>query len=318
MKWHDYTLPKLPVTHYAKLLDDWNNSVRGTIGRLSPVVRSWGKQQWLEFQHACIGEWVVSRRPYYNLWPAIAEALAHTSLKISGKFLLEAWKGMPPSIVARWSEGGEPLVTNRKGQQVLAKSVLITFGGSPQEGSGALAIIVQTIDGEFLPGLIDLYHQGYEEKTLEEECARLSHKDYEILSFSIAAAIAIMAADKDSDILTPVLLQKDRDAYRLSKDDKYIERAKRKGLNQWDVGAHIECSPHMRRPHFGLRWTGKGGEVPKIVPIKGTIVRRNKMTEVPTGYLDDEERDATNPQEDSSGLQQAGEGVARQEGSSGS
>jgi hypothetical protein len=33
-----------------------------------------------------------------------------------------------------------------------------------------------------------------------------------------------------------------------------------------------------------VRWTGKGGEIPKLVPVKGAIINKKLMTTVPTGY----------------------------------
>ena len=45
-------------------------------------------------------------------------------------------------------------------------------------------------------------------------------------------------------------------------------------------------SPHMRVPHFAIRWTGKGRTKPKLVPVKGSLVNREKILPIPTGYLD--------------------------------
>ena len=50
----------------------------------------------------------------------------------------------------------------------------------------------------------------------------------------------------------------------------------------------MECAPHFRRPHFAIRWTGKGGAVPRMVPVKGSVVKRQLATDVPTGYMDDD------------------------------
>ena len=107
--------------------------------------------------------------------------------------------------------------------------------------------------------------------------------------FKVVSAVFLMAKDPNHSLISPIVMKKDQEKYDLNSNTKYVEKAKRRGLVGWDIGKDIEFSPHMRRPHFGLRWTGKGREVPKIVPINGCIVRRNKMTKVPTGYLEPKE-----------------------------
>ena len=65
----------------------------------------------------------------------------------------------------------------------------------------------------------------------------------------------------------------------------YIEKARKRGIVGWSIGKQYETCPHYRRPHFGIRHTGKGGAIPRIVPIKGAVVHNKKLTTVPTGYI---------------------------------
>ena len=110
---------------------------------------------------------------------------------------------------------------------------------------------------------------------------------------SIAIGVAMLA--QDERFAEPILLKRDQgkqlDAEGLQ---RAIERAKRNGRNGMTIGRTLELSPHFRSPHFGIRWTGKGRTVPKLVPVKGCVVSRNKLYPIPTGYLgvDDEERDS--------------------------
>src|SRR5690606_13981801 len=67
-----------------------------------------------------------------------------------------------------------------------------------------------------------------------------------------------------------------------------IERAVRRGKRAWAIGRHITVDPHYRRPHVALRWTGEGRKVPRIVPVRGSIVHRSRVAKVPTGHLDDD------------------------------
>ncbi len=39
-----------------------------------------------------------------------------------------------------------------------------------------------------------------------------------------------------------------------------------------------------RRPHMALVWTGQGRAVPKVVPRRGSVVHREKVERVPSGF----------------------------------
>lgn len=63
----------------------------------------------------------------------------------------------------------------------------------------------------------------------------------------------------------------------------------------WNVGAVIEKEAkekgaHYRRPHLSIRWIGKKGSlIPKLTRIKGAMVNKKKLFEIPTGYESNEE-----------------------------
>jgi hypothetical protein len=72
--------------------------------------------------------------------------------------------------------------------------------------------------------------------------------------------------------------------YEQSHDQKFVDKAHRRGKVGWDVGRHIEVIPHYRRPHMALVWTGQGRGVPRIVPRKGSVVHREVVERVPSGF----------------------------------
>jgi len=80
------------------------------------------------------------------------------------------------------------------------------------------------------------------------------------------------------------LLADDRGKFEANGDRKYIEKAHRRGKVGWDVGKHIEVIPHFRRPHMALVWTGHGRMMPKIVPRKGSVVHRDMVEKLPSGF----------------------------------
>jgi hypothetical protein len=100
----------------------------------------------------------------------------------------------------------------------------------------------------------------------------------------VRLACTLCLLGNDPTILEPDVLSKDRAKWEATKDQKYVDRARRRGKRGWLVGAHVEVIPHVRRPHPALVWTGKGRTVPRIVMRKGSIVHRNVVERVPTGH----------------------------------
>jgi len=90
--------------------------------------------------------------------------------------------------------------------------------------------------------------------------------------------------ENDRSVIEPDVLSKDRDKYENSGDQKYVDKAHRRGKIGWNVGRHIEVAPHYRRPHMALVWTGHGRTVPKIVPRRGSVVHRELVEKVPSEF----------------------------------
>tara|TARA_R110000868_G_scaffold142432_1_gene359758 strand:- start:104 stop:1132 length:1029 start_codon:yes stop_codon:yes gene_type:complete len=112
----------------------------------------------------------------------------------------------------------------------------------------------------------------------------------DIMTKCVKLAITIRLLDDDPEIITPDVLTKDR--HRMAEADEelkrtLIERARKKGKYAFVVGECIEkgeTNPHYRRPHPALVWTSKGRVIPKIVWRKGSVVHREKIETIPTGY----------------------------------
>ena len=82
----------------------------------------------------------------------------------------------------------------------------------------------------------------------------------------------------------PDVLSDDRAKYEQSHDQKFVDKAHRRGKVGWDVGWHVEVMPHYRRPHMTLVWTGRGRAMPRIVPRRGSVVHREVVEKVPMGW----------------------------------
>ena len=112
-------------------------------------------------------------------------------------------------------------------------------------------------------------------------------KEVQTLAIRIALTVCMLA--DDPEIITPDVLSDQQSRYDGEKDEAWKrraeEKAKKRGVFGWSIGKSIEVTPHIRRPHFALRHTGPGGKIPKIVAVKGCVVKMNKLTKVPTGHV---------------------------------
>ena len=72
----------------------------------------------------------------------------------------------------------------------------------------------------------------------------------------IRLCCSLCLLENDPEIISPDVLADDRAKFEASGDQKFVEKAHRRGKVGWDVGKHIEVIPHFRRPHMTLVWTG--------------------------------------------------------------
>jgi hypothetical protein len=90
--------------------------------------------------------------------------------------------------------------------------------------------------------------------------------------------------ENDPEIISPDVLADDRAKFDARGDQKYVDRAHRRGKVGWNVGQSIEVIPHYRRPHMTLVWTGHGRVTPRIVPRRGSVVHREMVEKLPSGF----------------------------------
>lgn len=240
-------------------------------------------------------EWVRDRKPYYKVWPQIAEGLLRVRLDVPCQAITPLLKKMPEVVSIRFPKMREP----RFGKEIV-REALVTYIPKAMTLDDAVAdaigIFYNDDDPELTTAATVLV---FSEDTIEEsieaahERSRKVKDDASYAMIScIRYVIGIAMLHDNPDMVEAVVLRKDQAKYAATRDPKYVEKAKRRGEYGFNVGANIEVLPHFRRPHFGIRWTGKGHEVPKLVPVKGCVVKRSKFTEVPTGYQADEEAEA--------------------------
>lgn len=259
--------------------------------------------------------WLEANRPYFNIYPSMAQVLSKINFKFKCKHIV--WPpqldNMPFSI--RFSKNATPLCVNETSKPLhsilLVKSDHISIDDTNDLHKGMLILanfglnedyqLPETYwlsfplnEDELLEDIINKYIANSETATswvsnkathLRPEQVELN-KYYHFLDPILRIAIGLLVLANDPEFCVPDVLSKHKAQFSVSKDPKYIDKAKRNGKFGWTVGESLESIPHIRRPHFGIRYTGIGKSIPKLVPIKGSIVNRNKI-QLPQGYQDE-------------------------------
>ena len=239
-------------------------------------------------------DWEKARRPYYNMWPSIIPMLTRLNLDIDSdliqlplpalciRFPKDAaknplkfeWKGdevsRPLHHAGRDQRRHRPLGTGghrgSHGRRRRADLHLPQF--PPQAGPDRGA---KSIAGLGKVGCFPRFGVQVPD-SLIMDCIRL--------------CCSLCLLENDPEIISPDVLADDRAKFEASGDQKFVDKAHRRGKVGWDVGKHIEVIPHFRRPHMTLVWTGSGRAVPKIVPRRGSIVHREAVEKLPSGFGD--------------------------------
>jgi hypothetical protein len=160
----------------------------------------------------------------------------------------------------------------------------------------AISVLIDI--GEVMPGGVPIYtYRNFPRKpglTVEQSLASLGKKGLfadigivvpsDLVTDCIRLCCSLCLLENDPSIISADVLADDRVKYDQTGDGKYIDKARRRGKVGWDVGRHIEMIPHYRRPHMALVWTGKGRGVPRIAPRKGSVVHRELVEKVPSGF----------------------------------
>lgn len=229
----------------------------------------------------CERNWYDNKRPYYNVWPGIAAKLL--TLDIS-KVRASACELPVDPILIRFAEATDFLFDDGRPVQ----TILFAMGAArfPKQMPFTSICIARSSGFETrIPfalnadETIGTNRESFVTKDMDAKRAEFSQK-----TMSLCLSLCLLATD--TSIIEPDVLSADRTKFEETLEDKYVERARRRGKVGWNVGRLVAVSPHYRRGHFALRWTGKGGAVERIVWINSTVVKRKSVTDVPTGYLD--------------------------------
>lgn len=284
------------ITHYTVL--------RKVDPRLTyDDVRMYEREAAAAIDHGCRSQfsvectWLEKGRPYFNIYPSMAQVLS----KINFKFQCQSiqWPSELENIplCIRLAKNDEPLCINENDQPlqsiicVLSQNVHAPNAPTLQKGLVLFANfgLHKNID---MPETYWVAFPLPDDKELDEVIvkyianSRDSSPYYKFLDPIIRLVVGLLVLAGDPEFCVPDVLGKHKAKFAETKDPKYIDKAKRNGKYGWTIGEHLESIPHIRRPHFAIRHTGVGRSVPKLVPIKGSIVNRSKIN-LPQGYQDE-------------------------------
>ena len=110
-----------------------------------------------------------------------------------------------------------------------------------------------------------------------------------------------MIPQSDTDLVKPLVLNRDKEKFEATGDPTLIDRARRNGVHGWEVGRDIPTpdemaafreqsgeagrkSPHWRNGYWAIRRTGEGRSIPVVRWIRETFVNKDLWKEVPHGY----------------------------------
>jgi len=246
-------------------------------------------------------DWERLRRPYYNVWPAIVPMLTRLDLDLDSSLIQ-----IPlPTLCIRFPKdvGKNPLKFDWKGAMVPIRCILLGY----INGETGISLLIDI--GETMAGLPDncsqnkmpmgvpiCSYRNFPRKpglTVEESLAGLKMDCFaeigivipeDLMTDCVRLCCTLCLMENNPEIISPDVLADDRAKFEQTGDQKYIDKAHRRGKVGWDVGRHVEVMPHYRRPHMTLVWTGRGRAMPKIVPRRGSVVHREVVEKVPMGW----------------------------------
>ncbi len=235
-------------------------------------------------------DWEQARRPYYNVWPSIVPMLTRLNLDLDSSLV-----NLPmPALCIRLPKQQNPLTFEWQGEMLPIRCMLL---GDMDEGKGISVLIDvnERVGGVAFAAPVYTYQNFRREKglTVEESLQQAGHDDsagtgiqipISLVNDCVRLCCSLCLLENDPSVIEPDVLSKDRGKFEASGDEKYIDKAHRRGKVGWNVGKRMEVAPHYRRPHMALVWTGAGRAVPKVVPRRGSVVHREKVEKVPSGF----------------------------------
>lgn len=238
--------------------------------------------------------WLKSKKPYYNIWPSIVAPLLKLNLAIDASMMIPPI----PELCIRLPVDNNPMKFEFGGERYEICCMMMSRAEVRGQCGVCLWIdigeTIRTVEGDFTYPVYT--YQNFicaKGKSLEDEILSLPKRAYadvgiilpqKTLLDCVRLACCLCLLEQDPEIITADVLNTDRAKFEATGDQKYIDKAYRRGKVGWNIGRKLEVSPHVRIAHTALYWTGLGRTVPRIIFRKGSIIHRKVIEKIPTGY----------------------------------
>lgn len=223
--------------------------------------------------------WNTIKSPYYEIYPSIIDTFSRTSIDFES-----GWLDPPQNletILLKFPVGSKQSWS------------LFSLMDEPDRKRKALSmvtyvkekIISLSIALPYTTSIKDAVN-AYASKAMDMEIhGGFSVKDAINL---VKIYVSLCLIGEDPEFVEPLILNADM-ANRGNKDLKSLaEKAKKRGKFGFSIGRTIEVCPHTRHPHLAWIRIGKGRQDKKLIKRKGSIVHKNKVVQVPTGFEGEE------------------------------
>lgn len=262
-------------------------------------------------------DWHTDHQPYYNIWPGIIRYLTTLNLgkvppstiqlpmnlnclslrfpvkdnAFTVEFIDGYYKGriVPVQALMVWIVDSKkvkaPFTDMEIERQDDIKSLFVTAQMNPDntpEGS-----VTITSSYPIIP-FKDLKGESLEECfqwCLSKVAGDLS-KESDAKILRLAASVLLLTTDYEESVILPDVLKDDEQRWLDHKElrQQLMEKAHRRGKVGWNVGQHLEVSPHWRGPcPLALYYYGPRPGVPRYRYRRGCMVHRQAVTQIPTG-----------------------------------
>lgn len=222
--------------------------------------------------------WIENEKPFFHVYPAVVKALIKTPLHIKPEDIPKSIVHSLDSLCIKLPQPSLPEFFGVTHFFIRVTSSSVDVNGANLDENPCVAFSFSDANAAFT------HATRFNETAEKSEVGSDIESDAEVIRRRniVRVGLGVMMLASDPDYIKPVLLKADEN--KTTPLEERIERAKRRGVFGFTIGEEIERCPHFRRPHFAIRWTGKGATIPKLVPVKGAVIGKEIMTTVPTGF----------------------------------
>ena len=210
-------------------------------------------------------EWYSLERPYYRIYPSILRMFFGIRLDLPSNRIRPPLGAigiqLPDCLVCDddWVVNNLLVNTNSEHCQMSFVAYGLYHGVSATHMT-AFPMTPETVERQLLVSM--------ERPTLLGSVPGRSLMSAELQSRCMRIIATLCLIADNPEFVSADVLAADEEKYKLTGDDKYVRKAKRRGKYGWTVGKHVEMSPHFRNRCLALYWTGQGAPFPRFAGAK--------------------------------------------------